>query len=73
MEENKHKDCHGCLTNNGSTHVSMYKYWKRNNTKCPCSICLIKGVCSDACEEYGKFWARLDVATYDKNEGYRNE
>ena len=37
----------------------MKKYTKEA-AKCPCSICLIKMVCQNLCEEYKNFWWKED-------------
>jgi hypothetical protein len=65
------KECHGCFSNNISSFSNnisacnkMYYY---KNGKCPCGICLIKGICNNSCREYDEFWTGMDVIEYYKN------
>ena len=41
-------DCKGC---------NLYKacYVFKDNSKCPCSVCLIKMICKQDCAEFTKF------------------
>ena len=57
-------ECKGCR----SFDVNNYECAQAANRlegKCPCSLCVIKMVCIDACEAYQKFdpgtdWQRLE-------------
>ena len=57
MKEN----CKGCLIEGacGYKHAAKTK-------KCPCMICLVKGVCSSPCEEYNQFMTIVDKEEDEK-------
>lgn len=53
------KDCKGCLcdriSNNGICELRFIKAEPQIFNKipmCPCTRCLIKGICNDECQEY---------------------
>ncbi len=47
-------NCKGCYTHM-SLDASCPTTLVENADTCPCRICLIKGVCGRACDEYEKF------------------
>jgi len=55
------ENCEGCgIINNCG--VVEYK----EADKCPCSICLIKGICYDKCDNYADFLIHIwRIKTYD--------
>lgn len=48
------EECKGCLSE--STCIFVDNYEKHAIGKCPCRICLIKGVCREACSDYTTPW-----------------
>jgi hypothetical protein len=57
-----YKQCQGCR----SLREKSCDYQKYMYKDCPCSNCLIKGVCITACDIYEKKWA----SQIDKYEAY---
>ena len=58
MEEDR-GSCRGCdiYVDNFCNSIS---HFNRDDIKeCPCRVCLIKGICQDACEAYDKFCEKL--------------
>ena len=56
-----YKTCDGCrsLIENRHEHgicsdLKSFKYTERAKT-CPCSICIVKGVCWDGCDDFNNF------------------
>lgn len=48
------ENCKGCFTHTYA-HNSCPQRFANRFDKCPCRICLVKGVCDDPCEEYEAF------------------
>jgi len=42
--------CHGCADYNACILAE-----ERSKNKCPCSNCLLKGICENLCEEFTNF------------------
>ena len=47
-------ECDGCKTKN-QTCVTR-EHQKEAIPKCPCTICLVKTLCLNTCEDYTIFW-----------------
>jgi hypothetical protein len=49
--------CIGCYERElcKSNFEERLRYTKETNNSCPCSICLIKGICIRACPEFAQF------------------
>jgi hypothetical protein len=52
----KFGSCDGCLSKN--TCIFLADHDRRSADKCPCRICLIKGVCKKACIDYIIPWQK---------------
>lgn len=50
---NKRNNCSGCYVENPWTCILPYSC---NNIICPCSDCLIKGVCKEACDKLWEYY-----------------
>lgn len=54
----KAENCEGCLTHenhiNYPTKHFKCTYYDLSDKKCPCQYCLIKMMCSNACDNYAK-------------------
>ncbi len=48
--------CEGCVLIDGCDVFQVDSYYVHI---CPCSICLVKTVCNDNCEEYGDFTNKI--------------
>ena len=66
---NDNSNCIGCKTNN-----ICDKQEQTDLYKCPCSICLIKGVCNNSCEDYREFqfnvvmeYSRFDTSNFQES------
>ena len=55
MSKNDRTICEGCKSLK-SKHLGIYKCgtvpFKKDNKQCPCLICLIKSMCTIACQEF---------------------
>jgi len=51
----KIKDCKGCLSSNYCNLDSRRIDKQGNKIMCPCSICLIKGICKKICYEFRQY------------------
>lgn len=52
-------ECKGCLSNYGASFICPVRISRLKRVKldvCPCQTCLIKVMCSEACDEYKKLW-----------------
>lgn len=49
-------ECKGCgvLQEFGECNIQIER--PKEYSKCPCRICLLKGICETTCEDYKKFW-----------------
>ena len=47
----KDKECKGCIGIENFCALPLHI----NKAKCPCLNCLIKGICRQGCNQYGKF------------------
>jgi len=72
MEEEFYKRCEGCLSYSkviGKPRCSLKRIsYIREELTCPCSICLVKGVCNTDCEEFIKFCRGLELSVYPDGE-----
>lgn len=59
------EDCKGCRTFM-SAYVKCSSMLANKGSECPCKICLIKGVCNTACEEYETFSSGFGYGIYKK-------
>jgi hypothetical protein len=48
---NSQDNCKGCKTYNLNHNKCYYQIYNKS-VKCPCSTCLIKGICDTPCEEF---------------------
>lgn len=48
-------DCEGCRT-----RANNYCMWFDEDLFCPCSVCLIKMMCLEACELLNKYITEID-------------
>lgn len=67
-------ECEGCTVRD-VCKVSA-KIAKKGNLECPCAICLLKGICVDACVDYYEFrikYRRYKEESYSKNSSKKNE
>jgi len=69
------KMCKGCYYYSRSDRRPLCKVidtdYVSETLICPCSICLIKGVCEDACDDYNYYVDELELEEYlshDKKE-----
>ena len=48
--------CKGCITDHyeTGTHHCYWDYYNKDGT-CPCSNCLVKMMCNEACDEFEKW------------------
>ena len=52
------EECRGCLTI--VEYDCEYIFEKPDESKCPCSICIVKGMCEDMCDEFLHFqWPEI--------------
>jgi hypothetical protein len=51
------KECEGCATL-GSTNSCSYC---NDKLTCPCSICLIKAMCNESCDEFEEYRRKIPV------------
>lgn len=56
----KGHSCKGCYSE--SNLVYCYPKLKNKTNKCPCKMCLIKGVCIVPCEEHEIFVGELRIS-----------
>lgn len=54
------KYCEGCRSRDRHCNIRIYMRFAMeeatsNVSKCPCGICLVKGICKCPCEEYLSF------------------
>jgi len=57
-------ECKGCLSYNEPMEIlncSLQNVSIPKGVSCPCSICLIKGICRCECEDFVIFCNRVDV------------
>ena len=58
MEKTNHDECRGCLINElikESAECVFKTNRKWDYYKCPCLMCLIKGMCEKSCDEYKQY------------------
>jgi hypothetical protein len=60
------EDCKGCYTKATCDEAFRLPPIERARSKCPCRICLVKGVCNERCEYYRVFWNSKDIYTLPK-------
>jgi len=46
------KECEGCAINHRCDLQPHYIDQQGNEKTCPCSTCLIKGICENSCQEF---------------------
>jgi len=68
-QETNHKECEGCLDREECALEPYFIDHHDNKIECPCSTCLIKGICIKACDEFNKFYT---IYLRNKNEQIRN-
>ena len=51
-----------------NTYVKCSPMLANKSSECPCKICLIKGVCNMACEEYEIFSSGFGYGVYKKEQ-----
>lgn len=56
-------ECEGCLSYRKNCEIRRLEhlYGMYDIKKCPCSICLLKVICQDACEEYNAYYNKVRV------------
>jgi len=55
-QKTNYKECNGCKSN--ETECVLKPYYINNQgdkLECPCSTCLIKGICIKACNEFNTY------------------
>ena len=58
-----HEDCKGCLTEvNGKC---TYLYENLKGGICPCTECLVKGMCHEMCDEFKYFQSSASLSLID--------
>ncbi len=57
--------CKGCYTFM-SIHTDCPSELIKKSDKCPCAMCLIKGVCDTPCEEYSNFSDGIEIRSYSE-------
>lgn len=45
-------ECEGCRSFNKNHSCEAWIQDTTNEDKCPCSTCLVKGICKEACEDF---------------------
>lgn len=61
--------CYGCLTNDGMCGIKRISEKIDSNltTTCPCSKCLVKSVCEEACVKLKTFQMKLSMMKEGKS------
>jgi len=58
-QEIKYKECNGCKSYKGYKGkcflVPYYFNEQGNKLECPCSTCLVKGICEKPCDEFNLY------------------
>jgi len=70
-QETNYKECNGCKSNETECALKPYFIDNQGNKRvCPCSICLVKGICKAPCDDYNLY----GVLMYNTiNIGYKHE
>ena len=57
------KYCRGCYSYGKNDCVYIGYKTEKETISCPCVMCLIKVVCSEACDEYASFIIQIRLRT----------
>ena len=59
------EDCKGCKTDNPDGSCTWFI--KDTKTICPCSICLIKMICSNSCSDFLLYSSSVNKSMLNRN------
>jgi len=55
--------CQGCRAHEEGTCIAVDHQLKAE-VKCPCVICLVKGMCKEGCDDYQLYWYKWKEHIY---------